>query len=70
MNGTLEVLVASSQLENRRALIHVLEALSANVISSSSIQQAAEVLREVEKLVARTTVQECRNANVLENRDA
>ena len=46
MNGTLDVLVASSQLENRRALIHVLEALSANVISSSSIQQAAEVLAQ------------------------
>ncbi len=44
MNGSLEVLVASSQLENRQALIHVLEALSANVISSSSIQQACEVL--------------------------
>jgi DNA-binding NtrC family response regulator len=44
MNGSLGVLVASSQLENRRALIQVLEALSADVISSSSVQQASEVL--------------------------
>jgi DNA-binding NtrC family response regulator len=44
MNGALEVLVTSSELGNRRALIQVLEALSANVTSSSSIQQASEVL--------------------------
>ena len=44
MNGSLEVLVASSQLESRMALIHVLEGLSADVISSSTVQQASEVL--------------------------
>ncbi len=44
MNGSLEVLVASSQLESRMALIHVLEGLSADVISASTVQQASEVL--------------------------
>jgi len=44
MSESLGVLVASSQLENRRALIEVLEGLSADVTSSSSIEQASEVL--------------------------
>jgi len=44
MSGSVEVLVASSHLETRAALIHVLEQLSADVVSSSSVQQAAEVL--------------------------
>lgn len=40
----LNVLVASSNLENRRALIQILEELPLNVYSSSTLKQAEEVL--------------------------
>jgi DNA-binding NtrC family response regulator len=44
MQAQLNVLVASSNLENRRSLIQILEALPLNVFSSSTLQQAEEAL--------------------------
>jgi DNA-binding NtrC family response regulator len=44
MQTQWNILVASSDLENRTALIHMLERLTVNVYSSSSLRQAEEVL--------------------------
>ena len=44
MPGQWDVLIASSDIEHRRALERVLDGLSLNVISCSALQQAAEVL--------------------------
>jgi DNA-binding NtrC family response regulator len=44
MQTQFNVLVASSKLENRRALIHILEELPLIVYSSSTLKQAEEAL--------------------------
>jgi DNA-binding NtrC family response regulator len=44
MQTQWNILVASSDLENRTTLIHMLERLTVNVYSSSSLRQAEEVL--------------------------
>ncbi len=44
MEGSLDVLVASSDIEERRALVKILDDLSLNVISCNALSQVAEVL--------------------------
>ena len=44
MQGNLDVLVASSNFEDRGALIKILDGLSLNVISCNALSQVAEVL--------------------------
>ena len=41
-----DVLVASSELENRRSLLHILDSLSLNAISCRSVDEAREVLAQ------------------------
>jgi DNA-binding NtrC family response regulator len=48
MSDFLNVLVASSDLENRNSLLHILDKLSLNVISCSALSQAKEVLSRQE----------------------
>jgi DNA-binding NtrC family response regulator len=44
MFDRLDVLVASSELENRRCLLHILDSLALNAISCRSVDEAREVL--------------------------
>ena len=46
MSGQLDVLVASSDIEHRQTLVAILEGLSLNVISCSTLAQTKEVLSQ------------------------
>jgi DNA-binding NtrC family response regulator len=48
MPTSWNILVASARLENRRALIRVLDGLPVNVIASSTLSQARDVLAKQE----------------------
>ncbi len=46
MPKQFDVLIVSASVEDRKALLHVLESLSTNVISCSNLAQAGEVLSQ------------------------
>jgi DNA-binding NtrC family response regulator len=48
MQTSWNILVASARLENRRALIRILDGLPVNVIASSTLNQARDVLTRQE----------------------
>lgn len=48
MQTSWNILVASARLENRRALIRILDGLPVNVIASSTLSQARDVLTRQE----------------------
>jgi DNA-binding NtrC family response regulator len=48
MRESLDTLIVSSDLENRKSLLHILENLSLNVISCSALSEAEEVLSRQE----------------------
>lgn len=48
MRESLDILVVSSDMENRKSLLHILDSLSLNVISCSALNEAVEVLSRQE----------------------
>lgn len=46
MNKPCDILVTSSRVEDRRALLKILDGLPINVYSSSTLQQAEEVISQ------------------------